>query len=264
MKHLTVKASTLLPEIVKQPRLAVLGARGVHLGSFLTLQRRWIIEAGISTVIDIGANTGQFAGVIHELLPSARIYSFEPLPECYRKLNRRLAGAGAFEAFEVAIGDESSRITFYRNDFAQSSSPLVITDAHEKAFPWTRNATPIEVEVRTLDSFLNILTLKKKILVKIDVQGFEGRVLRGGAQVLKSSDIVFIESSFEPLYEGQESFDTIHAIMVGYGFRFAGIIDQLADPRSGRTLQADLLYLRRDAPGPATGVDARPFAASRN
>src|SRR3954469_17925598 len=50
----------------------------------------WLRNAGIRTVLDIGANTGQFATHIHAILPTAQIYSFEPLAECYRQLSANL------------------------------------------------------------------------------------------------------------------------------------------------------------------------------
>ena len=47
---------------------------------------KWLEKYDIKTIIDIGAHTGQFAKEIREKLPQARIYSFEPLKDCYQKL----------------------------------------------------------------------------------------------------------------------------------------------------------------------------------
>lgn len=245
LKYLAVKAVHMGPSLIKNPRLALIGARGVHLASFLSLQASWIRNAGISTVIDIGANAGQFSSAIHEVLPNARIYAFEPLPTCYRELTRHFASVPTFQAFEVALGEESAKIPFHQNGFAESSSPLVMARLHEEAFPWTARTTEIEVDVRPLDSFRSQMELTERVLVKIDVQGFEDRVLRGGKQVIEAADYVFVETSFAPLYEDQASFECVHDLMIDYGFRLAGFMDQLEDSKDGRILQGDAIFVRR-------------------
>lgn len=55
------------------------------------LRLRWLKEMNIKTVIDIGANEGQFASIIRKLLPESTIYSFEPIPHCYEKLKKNFS-----------------------------------------------------------------------------------------------------------------------------------------------------------------------------
>lgn len=52
------------------------------------LRLRWLKEMDIKSVLDIGANEGQFASLIRILLPDATINSFEPIPQCYEKLKK--------------------------------------------------------------------------------------------------------------------------------------------------------------------------------
>jgi hypothetical protein len=60
---------------------------------------KWIRNLDIKTVIDVGANTGQFAAEIHAILPKAAIYSFEPLRECYDFLVDNMSHVPKFQAF---------------------------------------------------------------------------------------------------------------------------------------------------------------------
>ena len=249
--RLGVMGARFLPTLVTRPGLLLLALRGAHLGPLLKLDAKWIRAARINTVLDIGANTGQFASAIHGLLPGARIYSFEPLVDCYQVLARRLSGARRFQAFNVALGAKEGNVTFHRNDFTASSSVLPITALHSTAFPWTAETAPVTVEMRSLDSFLPDLVLESKVLVKIDVQGYEDQVLLGGESVIRAASYVLIETSFEPLYEGQASFETIYAIMTEYGFRYSGSIDQLVSPVDGRILQADALFAAHQESDPA-------------
>src|SRR5215210_1111051 len=59
----------------------------------------WLTSLGINTIIDVGAHTGEFALMIHEVIPEAAIYSFEPLDDAYQQLEtnlRSIANARAF------------------------------------------------------------------------------------------------------------------------------------------------------------------------
>ena len=75
-----------LAEPARVPSLAWnTGAQKVHLGELLKLQehRKWLQAANIRTVVDVGANAGQFSSAIRCFVPEAQIYAFEPLPDCY-------------------------------------------------------------------------------------------------------------------------------------------------------------------------------------
>jgi FkbM family methyltransferase len=217
----------------------------VNLPVFLDLDLPWLKQAQIRTVLDIGANTGQFASAVHEVLPHARIYSFEPLDDCYKQLKNRLSNADGFKAFNVSLSSEDGSAKFYRNAYTQSSSLLPMTDLHRNAFAWTAQTAPVTVKMRRLDSFWDEIELQRQVLVKIDVQGSEDQVLLGAERVIGEAKYVIVETSFEPLYEGQASFERVYDIMIGYGFRYAGNMDQLASPIDGRILQADALFVRR-------------------
>src|SRR5213083_1910052 len=78
---------------------------------------RWLQQRPIRTVLDIGANTGQFATEIHALLPNARIYSFEPLADSYRQLIAKMKAVPSFVAFNVALGDDNGRADMRRHAF---------------------------------------------------------------------------------------------------------------------------------------------------
>jgi FkbM family methyltransferase len=220
----------------------------VHHGELIRLNRHraWLRSAGISTVLDVGAHVGEFASAIRALLPGAQIYSFEPLADLADVLTRRLARFGRFQAFPVALGDQPGTETMWRSSFSESSSLLEMSDLHSRAFPWTSRTTPAPVSIRTLDSFLPELVLQPKVLLKLDVQGYEGRVLRGAAQLLERVDYALVEVSFKPLYAGQASFRDVYELLSGAGFEYSGSLDQMTSPLDGSILQADALFIRRD------------------
>jgi hypothetical protein len=98
--------------------------------------------------------------------------------------------------------------------------------------------------MRRLDSLMPELDLKPAMLVKIDVQGYEDRVLRGGERVVRVADYVLVETAFEPLYEAQATFATVYEVLIGFGFRYAGNLNQTTNPADGTVLFADALFVR--------------------
>lgn len=219
--------------------------KGAHLADFLNVDLRWIKQAGIRTVIDIGAHTGEFSSAIRAVLPGVSVYAFEPLPDCFQLLTARLQKYPHCRAFQVALGERHGHVTFWRSDFPKSSSVLPMSKLHQDAFPWSANCSPDEVRLETLDDYSREMELTSKVLMKIDVQGYEDRVLQGAALVLKRVDYVLVEASFRPLYEGQATFHRVYEILFASGFSYAGNMDQLLSPLDDTVLQADTLFLRQ-------------------
>ena len=84
----------------------------------------------------------------------------------------------------------------------------------------------------------------KNIFLKIDVQGFEEKVLAGGRQTIARAKVVLLELSYELLYENQPLFADIYEIMKDLGFRFQGTMAQMPHPKDGRLLDADCFFVR--------------------
>ena len=70
---------------------------------------RWMKEQKFKSILDIGANEGQFATKIRKLFPDAFIHSFEPLPHVYEKLKENFTADQNFAAYNFALGREKGR-----------------------------------------------------------------------------------------------------------------------------------------------------------
>lgn len=205
---------------------------------------RWLRRLNFATVLDIGANTGQFADDARKLSAAAMIYSFEPLRECFDLLRDGHAADPRFKAFHMALGDEAGEVVMHKNEYSQSSSLLPMAELHKSAFPQTRNVAPEKVRVACLDVIAAELNLQRPLLVKIDVQGFEAKVIAGAKKTLELADVLIVETSVEPLYEGQSLFDDVYRMLFHLGFRYRGNYNQLLSPYDGRVLQADAFFTR--------------------
>jgi FkbM family methyltransferase len=231
-----------------EPGVMATVLRGENPRTYVGLTRPWLREIGIRTVIDIGANTGQFAVSAKRAYPRAQLHCFEPLPACFEMLRRRVGTMPNVSLYHVALAEGSGHTTMFRNVFSASSSLLEMNAAHVRAFPFTEAAERINVVMSTLDHELSKVALEEPMLVKIDVQGAEDRVIAGGKATLARTAVAIVETSYEMLYEGQPLFDEINGLMRDLGFCYHGNLAELRSPIDGRVLQSDSVFVR-DAEG---------------
>lgn len=197
-------------------------------------------------VIDVGANVGQFAVASEKLFPEASVHSFEPNPNCYTALRKNVSSLSGIATYSVALGAQEGESTFHLNAHSHSSSMLPLADNHTEAFPEARETSAVQVRVSTLDLIFDGMELPSPVLLKLDVQGYEAQVLRGGAETLKRVDYVVLEASFKPMYQGEMLFMDLVRLMESAGFFFSRPVGLLSHPKTGEILQMDALFERAE------------------
>lgn len=231
-------------DVIQEPRLLALRLRGIDVRMFESLNKPWLLNSGIRTVFDVGANTGQFARAVHEVLPEAYIYSFEPLSDCFMELQRAMRNVEKFQAFNIALGESEGEALFYRSEWSPSSSLRLMSPLHKENFPYTANESRETVLIRKLDDFLEESNIKDNVLVKVDVQGCEDKVIAGGKRLLKRAKVLILETSMVSLYQGQPLFREIFTLLDREGFIYSGALSQLSSPIDERVVQADSIFVR--------------------
>lgn len=207
-----------------------------------------LAKQGLSprTILDVGANVGQFSVASAKLFPNAQVHSFEPVPRCFEELRKNISGLGNVVTYPFALGDSEGEIEFRVNSHSHSSSALPLAQAHRSAFPEAREADRIKVKVLTLDLVFANTELLPPVLLKLDVQGYESQTIRGSIETLKRIDYVILEASFKRMYEGEALFMEIVRMMEAQGFQFERPAGWLVAPDSGEILQMDALFVRED------------------
>lgn len=202
----------------------------------------------IGSVIDCGANEGQFARDISRVFPQASLYCFEPLPQPFAALSAWAESRqGRVKCFPAALGERDEEVSMhFHTEHSPSSSLLATTAEEESLFPQTRAQAEIAVRVTTLDAALAaaIPSMKREILLKLDVQGYEDRVLRGATHILPSVRACLLEVCVDPLYVQQAAFEDIVALLAEFDLKYAGNADQVLG-EDGRVMWLDALFLRR-------------------
>ena len=210
-------------------------------------EHRHVLSRDLSTVIDIGANRGQFALAVRQWAPHARVISFEPLPVPAKLFRKVFSGDGAVSLHEAAIGPIAETRTMHVSARDDSSSLLPITSLQSSMFPGTAEAGTIKVRVAPLDEFLEVAELKKPAMLKLDVQGFEYEALLGCESLLQNFNSIYCECSFMELYSGQKLAAEVIAWLAGRGFDLRGVYNSSYDLH-GKFVQADLLFERPASP----------------
>ena len=176
-----------------------------------------ITELDVRTVFDVGANIGKKARHYRKLFPEARIYCFEPVPATFEKLNRwaRQQG-GAVEAFNMALGSQPGTTHIHWNQLHSGGSTVLSPLADRE-----HEYVSLPVRMETLDSMARQLDVEDEIFVKIDVEGFDMEVIRGGMNLLARASAVIIEIALEEQPSGGPQFrDFINALdRLGYLYR---------------------------------------------
>jgi FkbM family methyltransferase len=217
---------------------------GLRSGVGAAIEHRGVIgPMQLETIVDVGGNVGQFSLLARALHPDARIFAFEPLPDAAARYRRVFAADANATLFEAAISPEAGTATMHVSASADSSSLLPISERQSELFPGTQEVGVTDVEAGPLSDFISADDLRAPALLKIDVQGFELEVLRGTGDLLAAFEHVYVEASFEALYEGQALADDVIAHMVAAGFSEVGRHNVSIGP-DGTPIQADFLFHR--------------------
>jgi FkbM family methyltransferase len=196
------------------------------------------------TVYDIGAHTGIFSLMASKLVSVNTVYAFEPLPSVFPVLEQRTRHHSKISCFDVALGDAPAIASMHESSSTASSSLLTMSTVHKVEYPNTAStARDVSVSVVTLDGYVEAQRLRPPDFIKIDVQGFEDRVVKGGRNAFKSARFCMLELSFENLYHGSLLFEEMCGFMKSEGFSLVSIV-AIATGLSGVTLQADGLFAR--------------------
>lgn len=206
-----------------------------------------LANARFGSIIDVGANRGQFAREVSAFFPQARLFCFEPLPGPYAELSAWAATQGGrVQCFDTALGEAAGEMPMHQHDDnLASSSLLAATDTCHALYPQTRAEHLTTIRIDTLDAVLGpaLDAMPRDILLKLDVQGFEDRVLRGGPRVLAQCRAVILEVSIEPLYQQQADFHALSSLLHAAGLKYAGNLEQVY-AEDGRVAFLDAVFRR--------------------
>lgn len=229
-----------LAQAIRSPRLlrALLSSQVLA-----SAEHRRALGDGIATVVDVGANRGQFSLAVRQWAPQARVIAFEPLSEAAAVFRNVLEADSKVTLHQVAIGPRAGEAVIHVSEAEDSSSLLPIAPLQAKLFPGTGEVRTETARVGRLSDFVSPKELVSPALLKIDVQGYELEVLRGCTDLLQAFDTILVECSFMELYEGQAFTHQIIEFLNTQGFVLRNAYN-LEYSRQGEAIQGDFAFTK--------------------
>lgn len=213
-----------------------------------------------ASVIDVGANRGQFALAARALLPHARIEAVEPLAAPAARLDRVAAAVGGIAVHRAAVAEAQGTAAMQVPKRTDCASLLPVGAWQTRVFPGTHAVRTEPVPAAPLADLVSMSALTRPILIKLDVQGAELTVLRGSAALLPHVDWVLCECSEVALYEGQALRPEIEAFLARHGLHPVRTDNLVTHPELGR-VQADVLFARSSASSASAPADSAASAS---
>jgi len=199
----------------------------------------------IDLVLDVGAHRGAYARQLRQAGYRGRMVSFEPLSRPYGELENASANDPLWDARRLALGERSGRARIHRAGNSVSTSLLEMTERHVDAMPSSAPVGAEEVQLARLDEICeDVVGTAERLFVKLDVQGYEGRVLDGATETMARVRAIELEMSLVELYGGQPLLPAVFERLVADGFECVGLEPAFTDRRTGYVLQVDGLFVR--------------------
>jgi FkbM family methyltransferase len=199
----------------------------------------------VDLVVDVGANSGQYASGLRAAGYRGRIVSFEPLSEPYGRLAAASSEDGNWECRQLALGRRSGSATIHVSEDSRNSSIFAVGDRHLQAVPDSRPVGAETVRIERLDDLWPAIVQDAQCpYLKMDTQGSELDVLCGATRMLDAIALVEVELSLVAVYDSAPVFADVHRLLARHGFApiaFEGVLD---DIETGEMLQADGIFRR--------------------
>lgn len=212
----------------------------------------------IRMIFDVGANVGQSSLEFRRRFPSAEILSFEPVPSTFEQLRKNLGSAANIRAFPIAFGaDQGQAHVVIQKKSVNNSLRQTVAE------PVPSGAAFETVEIDTLDAFCARERIAQIDFLKIDTEGWDLEVLRGGNVLLSEHRVMCLQAEVGmnpfnhkhvPLHEIQEHLES-------RGYVLFGLYDQTPEWNGAARLQfCNAVFILAEL---AEGTNARRRPAAR-
>lgn len=200
-----------------------------------------ITDAQIDLVLDVGANVGQFGTDLRNAGYHGEILSFEPASAPFKQLLKNSHKDRLWTVFNLGFGEHMKEVNLHIANNSGLSSSILQPDLHSLYFPLIKFDITEKIQISTISNFIQERHLQnRRILLKIDTQGYENLILQGATEVFDSVFSTYIELSLVELYDGEASALSILNQLNTLGHEIFDIARGL-ESKSGRLLQIDVL-----------------------
>lgn len=201
----------------------------------------------INTVLDVGANQGQFATELRSIGYKGKIISFEPVSNTFAGLKESALNDPNWEVYNLALGSQNGEQKINVADSSVFASFLKSNDWCEQSFGESSVASREEtVIIRRLDEVLNEMVEnldQARIYLKMDTQGYDLEVFAGLGSLHDRVFALQSEVSVIPIYQNMPHLTDSVSLFEKHGFELAGMYPVNVDKSTLRVIEFDCLMV---------------------
>ena len=196
-------------------------------------------------IIDVGAAFGTVAEYFAERYPNVRIVCVEANPRLKADLEKKFRESKNITVKSMALGSAQGEQYLHvtANQLSSSLHELnaeEISGLQQDHRSWLQEVEKIKVKVSTLDS--EFADLPQVLLIKLDTQGTEKDILRGGIELLKRTRFVLTEMNNHQIYDDACQYHEVDEFLRSQSFR---LVDLIVSYHTNEEVQEyDALYQR--------------------
>jgi FkbM family methyltransferase len=226
--------SKLIPNSVKETLKQQLGVPNM----FWSLEN--IKNNGFSPakIIDIGAYTGEWTKEIKQIFPNAAVLMIEAQSQKETALKQvKNTLSNVQYAITLLGADDNQLVTF--NELETASS--VLAEHHQT------NATATQKPLKKLDTLLSENGFGYPDLIKLDTQGYELEILKGGSLALQKAEVVLMEVSLLDIHKNCPLIHDVINFMFDHHFIAYDICSLTCRPLDKALWQTDMIFVKKSS-----------------
>ncbi|MBY0110251.1 MAG: FkbM family methyltransferase [Candidatus Babeliaceae bacterium] len=180
-------------------------------------------------ILEAGSFDGEDTIFVANFWPYSTIYSFEPVPQIYKKFCKNTKKYAQIKGFNIALGDSCGKKSFYVSSDAKTphipsqSSSLLQPKEHLIYAPHIQFNKVIEVDCFTIDAWAAENNVKKIDLMWLDMQGNELQTLQASPNILNTIKAIITEVEFVEAYKGQSLYEDVKQWLESQGFTLVAL-----------------------------------------
>ena len=188
------------------------------------------------SILDIGANVGQFYNEIKNIFPNSYYYLIEGSESCEVVL----------ETFNVdysicLLSDTEKEVDFY----IRKNEPRCTGNSIYRENTSFYDDDQIIIEKKQTKTLSNLLNNQTFDLIKIDVQGSEIDIINGGLDIIKEAKGILMEVSLMEYNQNAPTKEFVYEYMDNLGFKPVELIGNINHPLTYELIQQDILFLNK-------------------
>lgn len=240
LKYFNIQVERILPSHSEEEFLN-------HLSDELQARQLFLKHFGINLLFDVGANTGQYASLMRRIGYIGKIVSFEPLSTAFGELKLKVDSDENWICENFALGNEVGNSIIHVAGNSYSSSLLDILPSHIEFDVNSQYIKEESIEIKKIDDLYHLYFHPNDVvMLKIDTQGFEKKVIEGATEFLKYIKLLQLEISIEPLYKDEILFVEMVNYLKDLGFELFALENGIRNPQSGKLLQVDGIFVNNN------------------